>query len=76
MAHGPRIEIRPADEGRWAGGKLPRAQHDQRPAERFLADLERETDASLRADPSRWPWRTSSTIADRHRGRLPQGRRW
>jgi hypothetical protein len=74
MAHSPGIEIRPADEGRWAAGKLPRAQHDQRPAERFRADLERETDRSLARDPSRWPWRVSTELPDRHRS--TRVRRW
>jgi hypothetical protein len=72
MARGPGIEIRPADPDRWSG-KLPRPWHDQRSRERFIADLERETDASLRADPTRWPWHLSTDVPDRQRS--TRGRR-
>jgi hypothetical protein len=37
-----------------ATANLAKAGQDQRTAERFLADLEREAEASLRRDPERW----------------------
>lgn len=40
--------------------ELGRSQEDRRSAEEFEAALWRATDASLRRDPSRWPW-TSTT---------------
>ena len=36
--------------------KLSRPTRDGRSAEEFTAALERETDRSLAADPTRWPW--------------------
>jgi hypothetical protein len=48
---------------------LGRSQQDQRSTEQFEAALWRETDRSLREDPSRWPW--TSTV----RGQQPEGRR-
>lgn len=76
MAHGPGIELRPADEGRWAPVKLARPHHDPRSAAEFRAALERETTASLRADPSRWSWRLSDRVRDTHRGRQQRARWW
>jgi len=43
---------------------LGRSQEDRRSAEQFSVALWRETDASLRRDPSRWPW---TSTARRHR---------
>lgn len=53
---------------------LARPVRDQRSADRFTEDLERETDRSLATDPTRWPWRRSTAIADRHRS--TRGRCW
>jgi hypothetical protein len=36
--------------------ELGRSQEDRRTADEFEAALWRETDRSLAADPSRWPW--------------------
>ena len=73
MTRGPSIELRPS-EGRSV--KLARPVSDRRTAAEFRAALERETTASLRTDPGRWPWTRSDLIPDRHRSRRPEGRRW
>ena len=38
------------------------SRHDPRTREQYRADLERETDVSLRRDSSRWRWRTLDDI--------------
>jgi hypothetical protein len=38
---------------------LGKATHDRRSPAQFAADLEAETDRSLRSDPGRWPWVSS-----------------
>ena len=56
----------------WRGavGVMGRPSHDPRSRERFLADLEAETDRSLARDPERWPWqRTTDTADGRKAGR-------
>ncbi len=55
--------------------RLSKPTRDGRTAEEFRRALERETDASLRHDSSRWPWRRSDRVRDTHRGRA-QGARW
>jgi hypothetical protein len=52
---------------------LGKPQADPRDPEQYRADLEQETEASLRRDASRWPWRSSGEVRDVHRGRLPRG---
>jgi hypothetical protein len=39
-----------------------RGGRDRRTAEEYAADLERETSASLRRDPSRWKWWKSNEL--------------
>jgi hypothetical protein len=41
---------------------LGRAGHDPRAGEEYWAALERETEASLRRDPSRWKWRRTNEL--------------
>ena len=53
-------------------GRMPRSEHDRRTAEQFAADLWRETDASLRRDPSRWPTNTVEDLPSRKANQAAQ----
>jgi hypothetical protein len=56
--------------------KSPRSRRNspiEATAAEFLKSLERETLASLRQDPGRWPWRHSKAVPDNRR--LREGRR-
>ena len=46
-------------------GDLGHAGRDRRSAAEYARDLAAETEASLRSDPSRWPWRRTMEITDR-----------
>jgi len=54
---GPAVPVRTAHPELRPGGALaaPKGPVDRRDAAAFAAALARETDASLRRDPSRWP---------------------
>ena len=46
-----------------------KAGKDVRTGAEYLRDLERETAASLRRDPSRWAWRRTAETPDNRRRR-------
>jgi hypothetical protein len=48
---------------------LGKATHDRRSPARFAADLEAETDRSLRSDPGRWRWVSSLKLPGTGTGR-------
>jgi hypothetical protein len=48
---------------------LGKAKHDPRSPAQFAADLEAETDRSLRSDPGRWPWVSSLKLPRKGTGR-------
>jgi hypothetical protein len=48
---------------------LGKATHDRRSPAQFAADLEAETDRSLRSDPGRWPWVSSLKFPGKGMGR-------
>jgi len=52
---------------------LGRVGHDLRAGEEYLAALERETEVSLRRDPSRWKWRRTNEVP-KHRGTDPEAK--
>jgi hypothetical protein len=45
-------------------GDLRYAGRDRRSAAEYARDLAAETEASLRSDPSRWPWWRTMEVAD------------
>jgi hypothetical protein len=45
-------------------GDLGHAGRDRRSAAEYARELAAETEASLRSDPSRWPWRRTVEVAD------------
>jgi hypothetical protein len=45
-------------------GDLGHAGRDRRSAAEYARLLAAETEASLRSDPSRWPWRRTMEVAD------------
>jgi hypothetical protein len=45
-------------------GDLRYAGRDRRSAAQYARDLAAETQASLRSDPSRWPWRRTMEVTD------------
>jgi hypothetical protein len=45
-------------------GDLGYAGRDRRSAAEYARDLAAETEASLRSDPSRWPWRRTMEVTD------------
>jgi hypothetical protein len=48
---------------------LGKAKHDRRSPAQFAADLEAETDRSLRSHPGRWPWVSSLKLPGKGPGR-------